>query len=71
MADNSNTQNLFARLSRVNLSEVAAALGLQVFSSADSDQGKALCPFHSDTHPSLILYTMVMTLTYEYTHRNL
>src|ERR1700750_3070571 len=38
-----------------NLSEVAEALGLLVFSRGGVTS-RALCPFHSDRHPSLYLY---------------
>jgi len=58
MADQSSgLSNLIRQLSDEDIAAVAESLGMQVYRKAGSKECKALCPFHSDTKPSLVLYS--------------
>jgi DNA primase catalytic core len=53
----SDLKGIISKLSGQDIAAVAESLGMQVYRKAGAKESKALCPFHSDTKPSLVLYS--------------
>ncbi len=51
----SDLNAVIMQLAELNIAAVAETLGMQVFTKV-TGEAKSLCPFHSDTQPSLVLY---------------